>query len=439
MNLFNKVASGTSLALKNVYYSIRDALAYRSVVHDPHKDIVYNNGDVRSGAPGVDSALQLSVVWSCVRLISETIATLPLITYERRRVNGVVVPVVAREHWLYRILHDQPNADMTAVEFWEAIISQLCLWGNAYCLITRNGVGQIVALDPLNPALMAKPYRKDGEIRFDYTTPTGLKRYTEGEIWHIKAFGTDGLCGLSPITVGWRSMCGATAAENASANTFKKGMRVGGVLTMKEYLSKEQREQAKQKFMGSVFGDERTGNLMLLEGAAELKPMDINPVDAQMLETRSFSVEDLCRWFGMPPAMIGHGTAVSNWGTGREQINQNFIDYVLRAYMKRIEQGIMKSLIPPGEKARIFSEYSVEGLLRGDSASRASFYSQMIQNGVYTPNFCRALENLPPLDGGNILVMQSSMVPLETLGQNMAPASAAKSLENKGNDDEHSS
>ncbi|MDQ1835643.1 phage portal protein, partial [Massilia scottii] len=216
-------------------------------------------------------------------------------------------------------------------------------------------------------------------------------------------------------------------AENASANTFGKGMRLSGVLTMKEYLDPAQREQAKGKVMGAVFGDDRTGNMMLLEGATEFTQLSMHPADAQMLETRSFSVEDLCRWFGMPPSMIGHGTAVSNWGTGREQINQNFIDYVLRAYMKRIEQGITKSLMKPAERTRFFSEYSVEGLLRGDSASRAALYSVMTQNGIYTRNFCRSLENLEPLPGGDELTVQSNLIPLSLLGKITNTAQAAKS------------
>ncbi|NIA00828.1 phage portal protein [Massilia sp. CCM 8734] len=426
MKLFSKAAAAGGLALKSVYFSIRDAVAYRGL-RDPNKDITINHGDVRNGTPGVNAALQLSVVWSCVRLIAETIATLPLITYERKVVNGREIRVVAREHPLYYLLHDSPNADMTAVEFWEAVVSQICLWGNAYCLKSYGAAGRIVALDPLDPALMTVRRSLDGAVSYRYADPRGEREYTEGEIWHIKGFGTDGLMGISPITAGWRSMCGATAAETASANTFGKGMRLSGVLTMKEYLDPAQREQAKGKVMGAVFGDDRTGNMMLLEGATEFTQLSMHPADAQMLETRSFSVEDLCRWFGMPPSMIGHGTAVSNWGTGREQINQNFIDYVLRAYMKRIEQGIAKSLLKPAERTRFFSEYSVEGLLRGDSASRAALYSTMTQNGIYTRNFCRSLENLEPLPGGDELTVQSNLIPLSLLGKITNTAQAAKS------------
>jgi HK97 family phage portal protein len=426
MKIFSKVAAA-GLALKSTFFSIRDAVAYRGL-RDPNKDITVNHGNIRNGTPGVNAALQLSVVWSCVRLIAETIATLPLITYERKMVNGREIRVVAREHPLYALLHDSPNADMTAVEFWEAVVSQICLWGNAYCLKSFNGIGKLVALDPLNPALMRPPYRgSDGLIHFDYSAPTGLKEYTDSEIWHIKGFGTDGLMGLSPITVGWRSMCGATATENASASTFTNNMRTQATVSVKEILTIEQRAQMKTKLMGAVFGDARTGQLQLLEGGAEMKQLSMHPADAQMLETRVFSVEDLCRWFGIPPSMIGHGTAVSNWGTGREQINLNLIQYVFRAYMVRIEQGIKKSLMKPAERTRYFSEYSVEGLLRGDSTARAAFYGAMTQNGLKTRNECRALENDPPLDGGDELTVQSNLIPLSLLGKITNSAQAAKS------------
>lgn len=426
MKIFSKAAAAGGLALKSVYFSIREAVAYRGM-RDTNKDITINHGDVRNGTPGVNAALQLSVVWSCVRLIAETIATLPLITYERKVVDGREIRVVAREHPLYYLLHDSPNADMTAVEFWEAVVSQICLWGNAYCLKSYGAAGRIVALDPLNPALMTVCRSLDGAVSYRYADPRGAQEFTEGEIWHIKGFGTDGLMGISPITAGWRSMSGATATENASASTFTNNMRTQGVVSVKEFLSKEQREQMKTKVMGAVFGDSRTGQLQLLEGGAEFTQLSMHPADAQMLETRAFSVEDLCRWFGMPPSMIGHGTAVSNWGTGREQINLNLIQYVLRAYMVRIEQGIKKSLMKPAERARFFSEYSVEGLLRGDSVTRFQVYATATQNGLKTRNECRALENDPPLPGGDELTVQSNLVPLSLLGKITSTAGAAKS------------
>jgi HK97 family phage portal protein len=165
--------------------------------------------------------------------------------------------------------------------------------------------------------------------------------------------------------------------------------------------------------------------MRLIEGGMKYQQLSLSAEDAQLLETMQFKVEDLCRWFGMNPAMIGHGTAVSNWGTGREQINLAFLQYVLSSYCERLEQGISKWLLGPTERSKIYAEFSVEGLLRADSAGRASFYSTMVQNGLMTRNEVRELENLPTMDGGDELTIQSNLVPATMLGQALAPAADA--------------
>jgi HK97 family phage portal protein len=371
----------------------------------------------------VDTAMQLSVVWACVRLIAETISTLPLLMYENK--NGV--RQVATNHPLYSLIHDAPNADMTAVEFWEAVISQLCLWGNSYVLKSFNSLGTIIAITPLNPALMTVRRTTSGAITYIYADPRGQKTYTEREIWHVKGFGTDGLVGRSPIRNGLLSVGSAIATEKASASTFTDGMKPSGVVAVKEYLKPDQRAQYKTKLGESTIGTPATGQILLLENGAEYKQVTMNPDDAQMLETRSFNVEDLCRWFNVPPSMIGHGTAVSNWGTGREQIMLGFLAFVLRPYLVRIEQGIKKSLLAPAERLRYYPEYSVEGLLRADSAARSTFYATMVQNGLKTRNEIRALENDPPVDGGDELTVQSNLIPITLLGKITSTAQSAKS------------
>lgn len=415
-------AKSMGLSLKGVFFSIRDALAWRTAVHDPNKDITVNHGDVRYGTPGINAALQLSTVWACVRLIAETLSTLPLLLYERQGDRREV----ARNHPLYPLLHDMPNADMTAVEFWEAVVCGLLLWGNAYVLKSRGGAGRMVALTPLNPAQVTVRRTRSGAVTYIYAAPTGQVEYTENDIWHVKGFGTDGLCGLSPITMGWRSMSSATAAENASSDLYTNRMRPAAVVSVPDILTPQQREQMKVKVMGAVFGSSQTGQLQMLEGGMTYTQLSMNPADAQMLESRSFSVEDLCRWFSIPPSMIGHGTAVSNWGTGREQQNLGFLQYVLRPYMVRIEQGIKKSLMTPAERLRYYAEYSLEGLLRADSAARASYYSTMVQNGLKTRNEIRALENDPPVAGGDELTVQSNLIPLTLLGKITNSAQTAK-------------
>lgn len=418
-----------AVRVKGIFFSLRDALAWRNAVHDPYKNITAAHGgrDTHGGMPGIDAALQLSTVWACIRLIAETISTLPLITYERRVSNGREVRIPARDFPLYSLLHDSPNADMTAVEFWEAVLFGMLTWGNAYVLKSYNTRGTLVALTPLLSSNVTVRRSATGAVRYIYAKKDGMVEYSERDIWHVKGFGSDGLQGLSPIGSGWRSMAGATAAEIASANTFTNDMRVSGTVSVKEYLTPDQRTQMKEKLMGAVFGNAKTGQLQLLEGDAQFKQLSLNPVDAQMLETRQYSVEDLCRWFSVPPAMIGHGTAVSNWGTGREQINMGFLQYVLRPYLVRIEQGIKKSLLTPAERIRYFAEYSLEGLLRADTEARAQFYSTMVQNGIKSRNEVRALENDPPYEGGDEFTVQSNLIPLTMLGKITSIAQNIKS------------
>jgi HK97 family phage portal protein len=407
------------LSLKAIYFSIRDALAYRQLDRDPgNRDVT--RGDYHSAGestPRIDRALQLSTIWSCVRLISGTISTQPLFLYERTVTDGRDTRRIAREHSLYYLLHDSPNADMTAVEFWECVTVGLLTWGNSYVLKSYSG-SRIVALDPLNPALMTVRRTLDGDVTYVYADPRGQKEYTEREIWHIKGFGSDGLIGYSPIGMGWRSVMSASNVENASAKTFGGGIKPSGVVTVKDILTKEQRKQIQESMIDAVFGNNEIGRQFLMEGGATYQQLTINPVDAQMVETLSRSVEDLCRWYQVPPSMIGHGTAVSNWGTGREQINLGFKQYVLDPYLTRIEQSIAKHLLTAAERKKYYAEFNLDSLLRADSGGRATMYREMITTGVYTPNFCRSLENLEPLEGGDQLFMQGAMVPITKLGQN---------------------
>lgn len=404
-------------SLKSIYFSIGDALAWRQIDRDPgNRDVVNGSYNIGDNTPRIDRALQLSVVWACVKLIAEAISTLPLIVYERKVVDGRDSRVVAREHPLYRLLHDAPNADMTAMDIWNSIALRLLTWGNAYVFKTYNG-SRLVALDPLDPGRMTVRRTTSGALTYLYADPKGQKTYTEAEIWHIKGFTEDGLTGLSPITIGCRAIMGANAAAHASASVFAGNLRPTGVVTIEPILTADQRKQMQTAVIDGIFGNDEVGRQYLLEGGAKYQQLTINPVDAQLVEQLALSVEDLCRLYGVPPSMVGHGSAVSNWGTGREQQNLGFLQYVLDPYLVRIQQSIAKSLMKPAERLRYFAEFSREGFFRMDSTGRAAFYDKMIKAGIYTPDFCRSLENLEPMPGGDRLYMQSNMIPLEMVGK----------------------
>lgn len=406
MDILNKI--GNWLSKKSLW--LTDVSAWRNASPQTHT----------GSHVSIQSALQLATVWACIRLISETIATLPLIVYKRNANDDG--RKVARNHWLYLLVHDSPNANMTAVEYWECIVAQICIWGNAYSRKTITSDGIIVSLDPLKPELMVVKTDKYGALRYCYSDPRGYIEYPESEIFHIKGFGIDGLMGLSPITHARNSLGAAIAADEASAKIFSNGMRAAGALTMPGILNPAQREQARDSLAAQLAGAANSGKIMILEGGATYTPLSINPDDAQMLGTREFNIAEICRWFRVPPSMIGHGDKTSNWGTGLEQQMMGFLTFALRPYIRRIEQAITKSLLQPSERARINAEFSVEGLLRADSAGRAAFYASAAQNGWMTRNEIRALENWPTAEGADTLTAQANLLPLDRLG--VAPTQA---------------
>ncbi|MBC3811340.1 phage portal protein [Undibacterium aquatile] len=371
----------------------------------------------------VDSALQLSTAMACVRLIAETISTLPLGFFEKLP-DGTRKTAVS--HPLYEILHSQPNADMSAVTFWEVVLASMLLWGAAYIEIRRIGT-RIVALDFLLPEKMQRPRRnRAGEIEFWYTNPDGTRRQIlESDMMHLPAFSVDGISGISPIAYGANVFGSAMATDRASAETFKDAMRSPGIVTMDSVLKPDQREDIR-KHVDKV---SKTGGVMVLEKGAGFHQLTFNPADAQLLSSRQFNVEEICRWFRVPPFMVGHAEKSTTWGTGIEQQMIAFLTFVLRPWCVRIEQGVRKSLLNPVERNRYFSEFAMEGLLRADSAARASFYSAMTQNGIFTRDDCRILENRPPM-GGNaaVLTVQSNMMPIDLLGQKTDSAAAKDAL-----------
>lgn len=368
----------------------------------------------------VQSALKVSTVWACVRLISGTVATLPLGFYKR---NADGSRTAATTHNLYEILHNQPNADQTAVVFWEVVLASMLLWGNAYIEVKRSGK-TVVALHFLLPAQMVVKPRPTGGYTYAYRdTPSGKERsIAEEDLMHIPAFSTDGVFGLSPIAYGVNVFGAAIETDKASAETFRDGLRSPGVITMDAMLKPEQREQIRAH-VKKVSDD---GGVFVLEKGADFKKLGFDPVSAELLASRSWNVEEMCRWYDVDPAMIGHGGKDSNWGTGLEQKMLWFVTLTLRKWCVRIEQAVRKNLLTPAERQTFFAEFALEGLLRGDSAARAAFYSTMGQNGGLTRNEIRRFENLPPMAGGDVLTVQSNLVPLEMLGKAPPVGSTAR-------------
>jgi HK97 family phage portal protein len=358
-------------------------------------------------------------------LIAQTISTLPLQLYQYDKTGR---GVVAREHPLYAILHDQPNADMTSVTFWMAMVGSLLLWGNAYAQIERTAAGRVIALTPLLPDRLTPQRQNDGSILYLYRDYGGkLLELTEDQIFHVKGFSLDGLVGLSPISQARESLGIALAAEKTAASLFRNSMRPGYALIAPNYMTKEQRARYEEELKPKLIGSINAGSPALLEGGWTIQNISMNPDDAQLLASRGFSVETVCRWFNVAPPMIGHMEKSTAWGTGLEQMNQWFLTYTLRSRLKAIEQEIRRSLLTAAERLLYYAEFNVDGLLRADSAGRAALMQTYAVNGLRTRNELRALENQGPLEGGDVLTVNMNMIPLTDIGKSMAAAAGAQS------------
>lgn len=363
---------------------------------------------------GVDvtprAVMQVDAVWSCVRLISETIATLPLSMYERTSSGKRL----ASQHPLHFVIHDQPNADSTASVFWEAIVASMLLRGNGRAEKLYVG-DRLVGLAFLDPNKLVITRDANGRKIFQYPRPDGTPRLIPAaRIWTLPGFTLDGETGVSVISYGAKVFGAAMAAERAAARTFRNGLLQTVYYKVAAFLNPEQRRIFKAELTGSV----ERGETPLLEGGTDVGTIGIKPSDAQLLESRAFSVEAICRWFRVPPWMVGHTEKSTSWGTGIEQQMIGFLTFTLGPWLRRIEQAISKDLLTPAERARYYPKFAVEGLLRADSAGRAAFYAAMVNNGILTRDEVRELEDREPM-GGNaaVLTVQSAMTTLDGLGQ----------------------
>lgn len=396
----NRFTAALMTLVKGTPLSIRDPEHWR------------NRGvnDVPAGEQVTAKAvMSLSSAWACGNLLMGTIATLPLMLY-RTKGDGARVP--AKDHDLYRVLHDSPNSLQTAVDYWEFQQGSIEFWGNGYSRKIKSGK-RIVALMPIMPDAPVIEYAGNGRLLYRWTEDGKSYELGSEDVLHIRGPGGNPLGGMSTLAFGARAFGLALAIDKAAGSTFRNGVRPSGVLTFEKFLSPEQRSVIEDRLTEKFLGAMNAGRPMTLEGGTKWQQLSINPEDAQMLESRSFSVEEVCRFFGVPPFMIGHTEKTTSWGTGIEQQTLGFVKFTLRRRLKRIEQALEKQLLTPEDRADgIVIEFNLEGLLRGDSAGRSAFYQSGLNSGWMTINEVRALENLPPVEGGEVPRMQSQNVPI---------------------------
>lgn len=358
--------------------------------------------------------LQISTVWRCVSLISTLTACLPLDVFETDQAGNRAK--VDLSNPLARLLRYSPNQYMTAQEFREAMTMQLCFYGNSYALAERNRSGDVISLLPLLSANM--DVRMEGKnLIYKYQRDKEFAKFKHSEIFHLKGFGFNGLVGLSPIAHACKTAGTAVAMEDQQREFYANGAKSPKILTTGDkVLSKEQRTQVEENFK-EIAGGPVKKRLWILEGGFKADDIGVSPQDAETMASRKFQVSELARFFGVPPHLVGDVEKSTSWGTGIEQQNLGFLQYTLQPYISRWENCIARWLLKPGDVGKYHAEHNLDGLLRGDSASRAAFMKAMGESGLRTINEMRRLDNYPPLEGGNVAYRQAQYVPINQLSK----------------------
>lgn len=384
------------------------------------------------------SSMQMTAVYACVRILSEAIAGLPLHLYRYKEGGGKEQAVDTN---LYRLLHDEPNPEMTSFVFRETLMTHLLLWGNAYAQIIRNGKGEVIALYPLMPNKMSVDRDEKGQLYYTYSraneeaaTMTGNTVILKpSDVLHIPGLGFDGLVGYSPIAMAKNAIGMAIACEEFGAKFFANGAAPSGVLehpgTIKDPA------KVRDSWNSTFGGSANSGKVAVLEEGMKYTPISISPEQAQFLETRKFQINEIARIFRVPPHMVGdlEKSSFSNI----EQQSLEFVKYTLEPWVVRWEQALSRALLSATEKPTYFFKFNLEGLLRGDYQSRMTGYATARQNGWMSANDIRELENLdriPAEEGGDLYLINGNMLPL-----NKAGAYAEKGKEDKTDNEESAS
>lgn len=385
------------------------------------------------------SAMQMTAVYSCVRILAEAVAGLPLHLYRYTDDGGKEKAV---DHPLYILLHDEPNPEMSSFVFRETLMTHLLLWGNAYAQIIRNGKGEVVGLYPLMPNRMSVDRDANGRLYYTYTRSNDEAPTMKGstvtlqpsDVLHIPGLGFDGLVGYSPIAMAKNAIGMAMACEEYGAKFFANGAAPGGVLEHPGTIKDPAR--VRESWQTTFGGSGNSNKIAVLEEGMKYTPIGISPEQAQFLETRKFQINEIARIFRVPPHMVGdlEKSSFSNI----EQQSLEFVKYTLDPWVVRWEQSIMRALLSQDEKTAYFVKFNLEGLLRGDYQSRMNGYAIARQNGWMSANDIRELENLdriPEEDGGDLYLINGNMLPLKNAGA-FADTTTSAGKEETGNGDQ---
>lgn len=368
-----------------------------------------------------DGALQLGAVFACVELLAQTISTLPLYVY-RDDPGGGRHPDKGSRLWY--LLHERPNAWMTPCEFISTMVVNRMLRGNAYAHIVRDSDGDPIALVPLSADQMEVAVADGGEVYTYYQDGKSI-RLSPDDVIHWKGLG-NGFMGLSKLEYMRVSTTEAVRAQDNATKLFGKGSKPSGIIQTDQKLDDAQVRGIRQRFASMASSGSGAG-IYIVDRGLHYSQLSLTPADAQLLESRKFSVEEICRWFGVPGVLV-NTTGQTTWGSGIEQITTGFHKFTIAPLCKQLEQAIARRLVGVND-TDVTVEFKLDGFLRSTPAERAAFYSTMSQNGAMTRNEIRALENLPPMAGGDVLTVQSNLMPIDKIGAQIAPVPTTNSTE----------
>lgn len=371
-------------------------------------------------ASNFDSAMQVSTWWACTRLLTEIFAAIPLDCYERQKNKKVKTDGYS----LWRLISFFPNQYQTRIEFFECLMLNLVTGGNWYVKIQRannNPNGRIIGLLPLMNSRV-KVHLIKNRLVYEYTAPDGTTAFWPHEkIWHVKIFG-NGVTGLSPLQHGAASVGIAIDSRDRAQQLAASGGKTNGILMIDKELQPEQRATIRRNFAGLVEGSE--DDLWILEHNMKFERTALSPGDAQLLESWKFSVEEICRFFGIPSILVNDTSASTTWGSGIYQIVQGFYKLTLRPYSTRIQSSLLRWLVPQRDWGRIEFVHNFDALLEMDLKSRFEAFNKAINSGLLSPNEAREEERRPPKPGGNEIYLNGSLRPARLAAKAATPNTA---------------
>lgn len=360
----------------------------------------------------VETALQLSAVWSCVKLITESIGSLPINFYKKSD-GGVLTPFP--DHPLAKLFRGKVNRWQTRQEYIESIVYQFVMQGNDYSVIQRQGGkkdGDIISLVPLMTPQMMVDLQDSGDVLYKYTEDKGIRIYNDKTVWHNKLFG-NGIVGMNPIAYARNSIGVGQAAEFATTKIYRNGGKPSGLLMIDKTLTADQRAKIKQNFAELAEGNEE--RLFVLEADMKYEQVSLSPQDIELLQSRRFQIEDICRFFGVPSILVNDNHENTAWGTGIEQIIQGFYKFGLRPITSRYAESMKARLLTPQQRDTMEIRFDFDDLLEASLADRIKSGKEGVTGGLLKPNEWRSGEGLPPVPGGDKLFLQQQMTPVDQL------------------------